>query len=121
MVRKRIENVAEIRAYIKGRCKLGLSVKTIHDEISDIYGNNQMSFSTVYRWFTKFKSVQESIKDAPYTGRPRSAVTKYNVAKIKSIIEKDAHYTVRQLAQMKNLGLASVHSSFSSVFSKLEK
>ena len=45
MVRKRVENVAEIRAYIKGRCKLGLSVKTIHDEISDIYGNNQMSFS----------------------------------------------------------------------------
>ena len=45
MVRKRIENVAETRAYIKWRCKLDLSVKTIHDEISDIYGNNQMSFS----------------------------------------------------------------------------
>ena len=74
-----------------------------------------MSFSTVYRLFTKFKSGQESIKDAPYTGRPRSAVTKYNVAKIKSIIEKDARYTVRQLAHMTNLDLASVHFIFNRI------
>ena len=31
MVRKQIENVAEIRGYIKARCKLGLSAKSIHD------------------------------------------------------------------------------------------
>ena len=86
MVRKRIENVAEIRGYIKARCKLGLSVKSIHDEICVVYVDKQMSFSTVYRWFTKFSSGQESVKDAPYSGRPRSAVTKSNINKIKSIM-----------------------------------
>ena len=75
MVRKRIENVAEIRGYIKARCKLGLSVKSIHDEICDVNGDKQMSFSTVYKWFTKFSSGQESVKDVPYSGRPRSAVS----------------------------------------------
>ena len=58
------------------------------------------SFSTVYRRFTKFNSGQESVKDAPYSERPRFAATKNNINKIQSIIEKDARFTVRQLAQM---------------------
>ena len=43
MVRKRIEHVAEIRGYIKARCKLGLSVKSIHDEIYVVYGDKQIN------------------------------------------------------------------------------
>ena len=75
-----------------------------------------MSFSTVYWWFTKFGFGQESVKDAPYSGRPRSAVTKSNINKIKSIIEKDEHFPVRQLAKMTNLGFASVHFILKKVF-----
>lgn len=105
-VRKGIENVAENRGYIKVRCKSGLSVKNIHDEICVIYGDKQMSFSIVCRQFTKFSSGQESVKDAPYSGRLRSAVSSN---KIKSIVEKDEHFTVRQRARMTNLGLASIH------------
>ena len=97
------------RGYIKAHFKLGLSVKSTNDEICVVYGDKQILFSTVYRWFTKFSSSPESVQDAPYSGRPRSAVTISIITKIKSIIEKDAHFTVRQLAQMTNLGLASVH------------
>ena len=97
-----------IRGYIKARCKLRFSVKNIHDKICVVYGDKQMSFSTVYRWFTKFSSSQESVKDAPYLGRPKSAITKSNINKIKSIIKKDARLNVRQLAQMTNFSLASV-------------
>ena len=77
MVRKRIETVAEIRRI--ACCKLGMSVKSIHDEICVVYRDKQMSFSTVYvqlsfstvyRWFTKFCSSQESVKDAPYSVKP---------------------------------------------------
>ena len=42
MVRKRKEDVAEIRGYIPTRCKLGLSVKSRHDEI--IIGINKCHF-----------------------------------------------------------------------------
>ena len=38
-----------------------------------------MSFSTVYRWFTKFSSGQESVEGVSYLGRPRSAVIKSNI------------------------------------------
>ena len=37
-VRKRIENVAEIRYYIKAHCKLGLNVKSICDEMCCLWG-----------------------------------------------------------------------------------
>ena len=46
-VRKQIDNVAEIRGYIKASCKLGMSVESIHDEICVVYGDKQMPFSTV--------------------------------------------------------------------------
>ena len=49
MVRKGIKNIAEIRGYIKACCKLGLSVKCIYDEIRVVYGDKQMSFTTVSR------------------------------------------------------------------------
>ena len=86
MVRKRLKNVAEVRGYAKARCKLELGVKSIHDEICVLYWDKQMSFFTVYRWFTNFSSGQKSVLDAPSSGRPRSAVTKSNINKIKSII-----------------------------------
>ena len=95
--------------YTKAYCKLELSVKSIHDEIRGVYGDKQMSFSTVYGWFTQFSSGHESVEEAPYSGRCRSAATKFNIEKISSIIEKDARFTVRQLEQITNLGLASVH------------
>ena len=70
-----------------------------------------MSFSTVYRWFTKFKSGQELVKKAPNSGRHRSAVTKSNINKIKAIIEKDVRVTVRQLAQMTvGFSICQLHS-----------
>ena len=56
-----------------------------------------------------FSSGQEPVKDAPFSGRPSSAVTKSNIDEIKSIIDKDARFTVRQQPQMIDFGLASVH------------
>ena len=81
-------NVAKIRGYIKVCCKFGLNVKSIHDEICIVYGDKQMSFSKVQRWFTKFSSGQESVKDAPYSGRPRSVVTNLTLIRSSSLLIK---------------------------------
>ena len=99
MVRKRIENVAEIRGSIKDRCKLGLSAKRIHDEICVVYGDKQMSFSAVYSWFAN----SVTVRNQDDLGLQLPSITKS-----KSIIEKDARFTVRQLAQITNLGLAPI-------------
>ena len=55
---ERAEHVLEIRAYIKKsiKPKRGLRATDIHRKVCDIYKEDQMSFSTVYRWVAKLKS-----------------------------------------------------------------
>ena len=109
MVGKRAENVIEIRAYIKGRSLLGLKPVDIHCEVCDIYWKGQMSYMTICRWVARFKSGHQQLKDAAHTGRPATTTTKHNIELIRQILEKDARYTVRQLAKMTGLSLARIH------------
>ena len=46
-----------------------------------------MSYDTVRRWKKKFESGVESIKNAPKSGRPKSASRKEIVSKRKSLKE----------------------------------
>ena len=68
-------------------------------EISTAFGPSCVSYDTVRRWKKKFESGEESIKNAPTSGRPKSASRKEIVSKIKGIIEGDARFTVRDIAR----------------------
>ena len=68
-----------------------------------------MSYDTVRRWKKKFESGVESIKNAPKSGRPKSASRKAIVSKIKEIIEGDARFTVRDIARKVGISLSTVH------------
>ena len=56
----------------------------------------------------KFESGVESIKNAPKSGRPKSASRKEIVSKIKEIIEGDARFTVRDIARKVGISLSTV-------------
>ena len=56
-------------------------------EISTDYWPSCVSYDTVRRRKKKFESGLESIKNAPKSGRPKSASRKEIVSKIKKIIE----------------------------------
>ena len=68
-----------------------------------------MSYDTVGQWKKKFESVVESIKNAPKSGRQKSASRKEIVSKIKEIIEGDARFTVRHIARKVGISLSTVH------------
>ena len=68
-----------------------------------------MPYDTVRRWKNKFESGVESIKHAPKPGRPKLASRKENVSKIKEIIERDARFTVRDIARKIGISLSTVH------------
>ena len=57
----------------------------------------------------KFESGVESIKNAPKSGRPKSAPRKEIVSKIKEIIEGDARFTVCDIARKVGISLSTVH------------
>ena len=78
-------------------------------EISIAYGPSCVSYDTVWQWKKKFESGVESIKNAPRSGRPKSASRKEIVSKIKEIIEGDARFTVRDIAQKLGISLSMVH------------
>ena len=89
MVDRSVNKKDEIRAYIKARSKLGCSLKKLMTEIST-FGPSCVSYDTVRRWKKKFESGVESIKNAPKSGRPKSASRKEIVSKIKEIIEQSS-------------------------------
>ena len=75
-------------------------------EISTAFGPSCVSYDTVWRWKKKFESGVESIKNAPKSGRPKSASRKDIVSKIKEII---ARFTVRDIAWKVGISLSMVH------------
>ena len=78
-------------------------------EISAAFGPSCVSYDTVRRWKKKFESGVESIKNAPKSGRPKSASRKEIVSKIKEIIEGDARFTVHDIARKVGISLSMVH------------
>ena len=76
MVGRSINQTDKIRAYIKARSKLGCSLKQLMTELSTAYGPSCVSYDTVRRWKKKFESGVEFIKNAPKSGRPKSASCK---------------------------------------------
>ena len=109
MVGRSVDQKDEIRAYIKARSKLGCSLKKLMTEISTAFGPSCVSYDTVRRWKKKFESGVESIKNAPKSGRPKSASRKEIVSKIKEIVEGDARFTVRDIARKVGISLSTVH------------
>ena len=109
MVGRSVDKKDEIRAYIKARSKLGCSLKKLMTEISTAFGPSCVSYDTVRRWKKKFESGVESIKNAPKSGRLKSASRKEIVSKIKEIIEGDARFTVRDIARKVGISLSTVH------------
>ena len=109
MVGRSVDKKDEILAYIKARSKLGCSLKKLMTEISTAFGPSCVSYDTVRRWKKKSESGVESIKNAPKSGRPKSASRKEIFSKIKEIIEGDARFTVRDIARKVGISLSMVH------------
>ena len=70
----------------------------MHVVLSTVYGPSCVSYDTVRRWKKKSESGVVFIKNAPKSGRPKSASRKEIFSKIKETIEGDARFTVRDIA-----------------------
>lgn len=97
----------EIRGYIKTRFKLGKPAKAIFDELCVAYGHRIVSYSTVTRWYKRFKSGIESVESAPRPGRPASAIVPQIIQKVQNILKKDARLTTRQIAKAVGISTGS--------------
>ncbi|XP_053376606.1 protein GVQW3-like [Mercenaria mercenaria] len=109
MVGQRSEKWLQIRSYIQARNKIGISAKVIFNEICNIYGHYEVSYSTVTRWISRFKSGREQVEDFRRSGRPKTATIKKNAQLIKDLLHQDARLTVHHLARRSGISSARVH------------
>ena len=84
----------EIRSYIKCRIRLNIDSKQIFNELCGIYGPQ----TTVFRWVKAFKAGKFSVEDDTRPGRPKTSVTKANIAAVKIVVEQDARLSVKDIA-----------------------
>ena len=82
-----MDQKTEIGSYIKCRIRLNIDSKQIFNELFSIYGPQTISICTVFRWV---KAGIFSVEDDTRPGRPKTSVTKANIAAVKIVVEQDA-------------------------------
>ena len=93
-----MDQKTEIRSYIKCRIRLNIDSKQIFNELCGIYGPQTISMRTVFRWVKAFKAGKFSVEDDTHPGRPKTSVTKANIAAVKIVVEQDARLSVKDIA-----------------------
>ena len=98
--------ISEQRVYCKIRAQLGFPPTEIYADLQKVYGNRALKYATVCKWVSHFNDGQESVENDPRVGRPVSVLTEKNVVTVKTLIEKEACYTVQEIEE-----LSGIHSS----------
>ena len=78
--------------------------------LKSVYGDNVVTLKTVYKWYERFKSGNESVKDEERSGRPSTSKTDENVKKVAKIVRSNRRMTIRELTEELNISYGSVQS-----------
>ena len=73
-------------------------------------GDDCMSCTQVYTWFTRFKNGRDDLNDDPRPGRPEASNRAELVEKVRDIIAIDANFTVRVLAEKLNSSCCTIYT-----------
>ena len=65
---------------------------------------------TVFRWVKAFKAGTFSVEDDTHPGRPKTSVTKANIAAVKIVVEQDARLSVKAIASCTGISEGSVQT-----------
>ena len=105
-----MDQKTEIRSYIKCRFRLNKDSNQMFNELSGIYGPQTISTRTVFRWVKDFKAGKFSVEDDTLSGRPKTSVTKANIAAVKIVVEQDARLSVKDIASCTGISEGSVQT-----------
>lgn len=74
-----------------------------HKKLCDVYGENAFELRQCQDWFTKFRSEDFDVKDAPRSGK----TIEVDDDKIKALMESNRRLTIREIAKTLNLSKSS--------------
>ena len=102
-----MDQKTENRSYIKCRIRLNIDSKQIFNKFCGIYGPQTILMRTVFR---RVKAEKFSVEDDTRPGRPKTSVTKANIAAVKFVVEQDARLTVKDTAICTGISEGSVQT-----------
>jgi len=73
-----------------------------------VYGDNAMKETAVYKWVKHFSEGRESVTDKERSGQPATSRTEENIAKIHQIVRENRRLTVRSIAKQVNIDRETV-------------
>ncbi|KAK5641804.1 hypothetical protein RI129_010351 [Pyrocoelia pectoralis] len=94
-----MENI-ECRAVIKCLFLKANTPTQIKHELDSVYGDFALSFTTVKFWTAEFKRGRKSLGDDERSGRPKTATTDDNIAKVHKMVLDDRRIKVRGVMKM---------------------
>lgn len=83
----------------------GKTAKKIHERILPTLGDSCPSYETVGLWVNEFKRGRTSIKDAPRSGAPKTAVTPEVIDKVHDMVLADRRVKVCELAEAMGISI----------------
>ena len=107
-----MDQKAEIRSFIKCRIRLKIDSKQIRvfNELCGIYGSQTISMRKVFRWVEAFKAGKFSVEYDTRPGRPKTSVTKANIAAVKIVVEQDTRLSVKDIDSCTGISESSVQT-----------
>jgi len=83
-----------------------------------VYGDNAMKKTSVYKWVKRFSEGRESVTDEESSGRPAKSRTEENIAKVCQILRENRRLTVRGIAEQLNVDRETVRKILTENFDK---
>jgi len=93
----------EQRTNIKFLVKLGKSGNEIRAMLVQVYGDNAMKKTAVYKWVKHFSERKETVIEEERSGRPSTSKTEENIVKVCQIVRENRRLTVRRIAEQVNI------------------
>jgi len=89
----------EQRVFIRFCVNLGKSATETLELIQQVFGDQSLSRTQMFKWHARFKASRTSVDDDEHTGRPTSCTTPETVAQIQEIIRQDRRRIIRDIAE----------------------
>ena len=98
----------EQRTNIKFPVKLGKSGNEIRGMLVQVYGDNAMKKTAVYKWVKRFTEGRESVTDEERSGRLATSRTEEKIAKVLQIMRENRRLTVMSIAEQVKIDTETV-------------
>nr|XP_012151353.1 PREDICTED: putative uncharacterized protein FLJ37770 [Megachile rotundata] len=105
-----MEHTVEQRYAVKFCFKLGKSALETLELIKQPYKDDALSRTRVFEWHKMIKEVRELVDDEHRVGRPTSARTDVQVAKVKKVLDSDRRSTIALISEETGLSVETVHT-----------